>query len=139
MTIRPMLTRRAAMALLAGSAATPILSQALLTGRVFAQGVSSRAVKPMPRGKPSGLPFNARFTDVAREAGLTQPSIYGGVDTKRYIVEVVGCGVAFLDYDNDGWLDVLVLSGTRLEDAPPTATNRLYRNNRDGTFTDVTD
>ena len=93
----------------------------------------------MPRGKPSGLPFNARFTDVAREAGLTQPSIYGGVDTKRYIVEVVGCGVAFLDYDNDGWLDVLVLSGTRLEDAPPTATNRLYRNNRDGTFTDVTE
>ena len=44
MTIRPMLTRRAAMALLAGSAATPILSQALLTGRVLAQGVSSRAV-----------------------------------------------------------------------------------------------
>ena len=86
---------------------------------MFAQGVSSRAVKPMPRGKPSGLPFNARFTDVAREAGLTQPIIYGGVDTKRYIVEVVGCGVAFLDYDNDGWLDVLVLSGTRLEDAPP--------------------
>jgi len=139
MIARPRMTRRAAMALLAGSAAAPVLAGSVFARPTFAQGVSSRAVKPMPRGKPSGLPFNARFTDVAREAGLTQPSIYGGVDTKRYIVEVVGCGVAFLDYDNDGWLDVLVLSGTRLEDPPPTATNRLYRNNRDGTFTDVTE
>ena len=47
--------------------------------------------------------------------------------------------MAFLDYDNDGWLDMFVLSGTRLEGAPPGATNRLYKNNRDGTFTDVTD
>ena len=44
---------------------------------------------------------------MARQAGLTQPSVYGGIDSKRYIVEVVGCGVAFLDYDNDGWLDLL--------------------------------
>jgi hypothetical protein len=123
-----MMTRRTLITLLAGSAAADVL----------AQGVSSRAVKPQPRGKPSGRPFNARFTDVAREAGLTQPSIYGGIDTKRYIVEVVGCGVAFLDFDNDGWLDVLVLSGTRLDGAPAGTTNRLYRNNRDGTFTDVT-
>ena len=41
------------------------------------------------------------------------------IDTKSYIIEVVGCGVAFLDYDNDGWLDLFVLSGTRLEGAPP--------------------
>jgi hypothetical protein len=86
-----------------------------LTGhRAFAQGISSRGVRPQPRGKPSGRPFAARFTDVAAEAGLTHPIVYGGVDSKRYIIEVVGCGVAFLDYDNDGWLDVLVLSGTRL-------------------------
>jgi hypothetical protein len=52
---------------------------------------------------------------------------------------VVGCGVAFLDYDNDGWLDIFVPSGTRLDGAPPGATNRLYKNNRDGTFTDVTE
>jgi hypothetical protein len=103
------------------------------------QGISSRGVKPRPRGKPSGRPFLARFTDVAKEAGLIHPSIYGGVDAKSYIVEVVGCGVAFLDYDNDGWLDVFVLSGTRFEGAPPGATNRLYKNNRNGTFTDVTE
>ncbi len=95
-------------------------------------------MRAAPRGKPSGRPFHARFTDVARQAGLVEPIVYGGVDTKRYIVEVVGCGVAFLDYDNDGWQDVLVLSGTQLEGAPAGASNRLYKNNRDGTFTDVT-
>jgi enediyne biosynthesis protein E4 len=103
------------------------------------QGVSTRGVKPQPRGKPSGLPFVARFTDVAREAGLTQPVVYGGIETKNYIIEVVGCGVAFLDYDNDGWLDLFVLSGSRLEGSPPGTTNRLYKNNRNGTFTDVTE
>ena len=50
----------------------------------------------------------------------------------------MGCGAAFLDYDNDGWLDIFVLSGTTIE-GPPGATNRLYKNNRDGTFTDVTE
>jgi hypothetical protein len=95
-------------------------------------------VKAQPRGKPSGRPFLSSMTDVAKQAGLTQPIVYGGTDSKSYIVEVVGCGVAFIDYDNDGWVDLLVLSGTRLEGAPPGATNRLYKNNRDGTFTDVT-
>jgi hypothetical protein len=100
--------------------------------------MASRGVKASPRAKASGLPFNCRLTDVAAEAGLTAPVIYGGVDHNAYIVEAVGCGVAFLDFDNDGWLDIFVLSGTRWEGAPPGATNRLYRNNRDGTFTDVT-
>ncbi len=103
------------------------------------QGISSRAVQPVPRGKPSGLPFNARFTDVASKAGLTAPVVYGGVERKLYILETVGCGCAFLDFDNDGWLDIFILSGTRLEGAPEGATNRLYKNNRDGTFTDVTE
>jgi enediyne biosynthesis protein E4 len=104
----------------------------------MAQGVTTRNVKPLPRGKPSGIPFNARFTDVAVQAGLTAPTIYGGLKRKDYIVETVGCGVAFLDYDNDGWLDLFVLCGTRMEESVPEATNRLYKNNRDGTFTDVT-
>jgi hypothetical protein len=47
--------------------------------------------------------------------------------------------VAFLDYDNDGWLDIFVLCGTRINGAPEGATNRLYRNNRNGTFADVTE
>lgn len=125
-----MITRRKMLALLACSCSADA---------IFGQGISSRGVKPRARGKPSGRPFLARFTDVARQAGLIQPIVYGGVDTKRYIIEVVGCGVAFLDYDNDGWLDVFILSGTRLENPPPGTTNRLYKNNRDGTFTDVTE
>jgi len=107
--------------------------------KAFGQGVSSRGVKPLPRGKPSGLPFNAHFVDVAAQAGLRAPLIYGDPNRKTYILEAVGCGCAFIDYDNDGWLDIFLLSGSRLEGPPPGATNRLYRNNRDGTFTDVTE
>ena len=86
----------------------------------------------------SGRPFNARLVDVAREAGLREPIVYGPVETKKYILETIGCGCAFFDYDNDGWMDVFILGGTRLDGDPPGATNRLYKNNRDGTFTDVT-
>lgn len=105
----------------------------------LAQGVSTRNVRPQPKSKPSGLPFRSKFTDVAAEAGLVHPTIYGGVDRKNYIVETVGCGVAFLDYDNDGWLDIFVLCGTRMDTPVAGSTNRLYKNNRDGTFTDVTE
>ena len=104
-----------------------------------AQGISTRAIKPTPRGKPSGIPFHARFTDVAAAAGLRAITIYGGVEKKNAIIETTGCGAAFIDYDNDGWLDIFVLCGTKLEGDPKEATNRLYHNNRDGTFTDVTD
>jgi len=127
-----MITRRQMMVTLAGTAI------AGATGNVFGQGISSRGVKAQPRGKPSGRPFPARLTDVAKQAGLTHPIIYGGIDSKSYIIEVVGCGLAFIDYDNDGWLDLLVLSGTRLDNPPDGTTNRLYKNNRNGTFTDVT-
>lgn len=105
---------------------------------LFFQGVASRGVKPQPKGKPSGLPFKSRFTDVAASAGLTAPVIYGGVDRKDYLLETTGSGVAFLDYDNDGWLDLFIPSGARFGTNPPEAINRLYKNNRDGTFTDVT-
>jgi hypothetical protein len=112
---------------------------ALATSAAYGQGVSTRGVKATPRGKPSGIPFLAQFSDVARRAGLTEPVIYGPLGEKNYILETVGCGLAFFDYDNDGWLDIFLLSGTRLEGAPPGTTNRLYKNNRDGTFTDVTE
>ena len=103
------------------------------------QGIATRDVKAQAKPAPSGRPFNAHFTDVAKEAGLRMPVIYGGVDAKKYIMEANGCGCAFIDYDNDGWMDIFLLSGTRLEGDPPEATNRLYKNNRDGTFTDVTE
>lgn len=106
--------------------------------RAQESGMASRGVKPQPRGKPSGLPFHAHFTDIAAQAGLRAPVIYGPPDHMDYILESMGCGVAFLDYDNDGWLDIFLLSGTRREGPVEGATNRLYKNNRDGTFSDVT-
>jgi hypothetical protein len=101
-------------------------------------GMSSRGVKAVPRGKPSGLPFHAHFVNVAKQAGLRAPVIYGDAANHNYILESLGCGVAFLDFDNDGWQDILTLTGRRFQATPADATIRLYRNNRDGTFADVT-
>jgi enediyne biosynthesis protein E4 len=101
-------------------------------------GMASRGVRPQPRGKSSGLPFHATFTDAAMHAGLRAPVIYGPQDRMDFILESMGCGVAFFDFDNDGWLDIFLLSGTRREGPVTGASNRLYKNNRDGTFTDVT-
>lgn len=112
---------------------------ALAASNAIAQGVAPRKSKALPRMPPSGRPFNARFTDVAKAAGLVAPVIYGALDHKDYILETVGCGCAFFDYDHDGWMDIFLLSGTRLQSPPLGATNRLYRNNRDGTFVEVTE
>jgi hypothetical protein len=102
------------------------------------QRVSTRNVVAAPRGSASGLPFRAKFTDIAAHAGLTAPTIYGERAHKEYILETVGCGCAFIDYDQDGWVDILILNGTRLEN-PPQSSNHLYKNQRDGTFVDVTE
>jgi enediyne biosynthesis protein E4 len=88
-----------------------------------------------------GAPLGVQFVNVAREAGLRASTIFGGKSRNRYLLETTGCGVAFFDYDNDGWLDIFLVNGTRFEaqwtkGSEPTC--RLYKNNRDGTFTDVT-
>ena len=116
-----------------------MLSASAFAHRASAQAVASHTVKPQQRGPASGRPFDARFVDVARVAGLTAPVIYGQRDHADYIVETVGCGCAFIDYDNDGWMDIFLLTGIEIGGATPHTTNRLYRNNRNGTFTDVTD
>jgi enediyne biosynthesis protein E4 len=103
-----------------------------------AQSAARKTVQAPGKAVPPTLPFNAYFTDVAKEAGLTLPIIYGEADHKDYILETVGCGCAFFDYDNDGWLDIFLLNGSRVRDVPEGTTSRLYKNNRDGTFTDVT-
>ncbi|HVD91582.1 MAG TPA: CRTAC1 family protein [Vicinamibacterales bacterium] len=96
---------------------------------------------------PRADDWQVSFVDVAEKAGLRAVSIYGGVDRKRFIIETNGAGVAFVDYDNDGWTDALVLSGVRLNEktrdvvdypSGSAPTSHLYRNNHDGTFTDVT-
>ncbi len=80
--------------------------------------------------------------DVAQQAGLTIPNVWGGVDHKRSIIEAKGSGLAFFDYDNDGWLDIYLTNGNRLDRklaSGKAPTSHLYKNNRDGTFTDVTE
>ncbi len=76
-----------------------VLALAACPWEVLAQGVASRGVRATPRGKPSGIPFLARFVDVASEAGLVRPTVYGEVDYKDYILETIGGGAAWLDYD----------------------------------------
>lgn len=95
------------------------------------------AAQSEPRAGP-GLGY--RLVDVARPAGLNSRNFFGGEESKRYILETTGCGAAFFDYDNDGWLDIFLVNGSRLEGFPKgeQPSNRLFRNNRDGTFTDVT-
>jgi len=82
----------------------------------------------------------ANFTDVAGKSGLTMENVFGGKETKKYIIETTGTGVAIFDYDNDGWPDIFIVNGTTLEGFPPGKgpTSHLYRNNHDGTFKDVT-
>ena len=107
--------------------ALPAMMAPLLVPRAFAAAA-----------KPAKLGPYSKFVDVAQSAGLTQVMYYGDPEHNTYIVEANGAGCAFFDYDNDGWLDVFILGGRRLDGIPPGASNKLYRNNRDGTFTDVT-
>jgi hypothetical protein len=80
------------------------------------------------------------FQDVAEKAGLTRWRHVMGTDEVRFILETVGSGVALLDYDNDGWLDIYLVNGSTYDAmtgkaSPPHAA--LFHNNHDGTFTDV--
>ena len=112
-------------------------------------GLSCMTAKAQGRGAQSSQPpessirarYPVRFVDVGRQAGLTRTVYYGEEETSDYISEANGCGVAFYDYDQDGWLDILVLNGSRRSGVPAgeVPTNRLYKNNRDGTFSDVTE
>ena len=109
-------------------------STALCASTLFPQILSAEPTEAAPAAPK---PFS-KFTDVAQSAGLTQTMFYGVPEAVTYIVEEMGGGCAFFDYDNDGWMDIFIVGGRRLEDIPAGASNRLYKNNRDGTFTDVT-
>lgn len=100
--------------------------------------------RPAPKGEPSpiaGTPLGISFLDVGRQAGLNVKTIYGGEHKNRYLLETTGCGVAFFDYDQDDWLDIFLVNGSRIEGFAKgkEPISHLFKNNRDGTFTDVTE
>ena len=98
----------------------------------------------------AGLPLSAqappesspiRFDSIpAAESGILWEHV-NGMSDERHLPETVGAGCAFLDYDGDGWMDVYLVNSGPSDFFGPEAgiSNALYRNNRDGTFTDVTD
>jgi hypothetical protein len=79
------------------------------------------------------------FADVTHASGIDFHLTCGGLD-KRFIMETMCGGVAVFDYDNDGWMDIYLVNGSTLDDmhAGKCHSGKLYRNNHDGTFTDVT-
>jgi hypothetical protein len=82
------------------------------------------------------------FVDITREAGLNKFHHRAGEPDKKTILETPGSGVALLDYDNDGWLDIYLLNGSTvgaLKGTEPSPRAMLLHNNHDGTFTDVTE
>ena len=125
-----------------GSARTFLLVALLFAVLPFFNSDRSiiRPLKAQPiQSKEALVPVT--FLDVAKEAGLTIPNVWGGRDTQKYIVEVKGSGLGFIDYDNDGWIDIYLTNGVRFGETytPESAPiSHLYKNNRNGTFTDVT-
>ena len=98
-----------------------------------------RSAKMLP-SPVSGTPLGYDFVDVATQSGLNRKTIYGDEHKNRFLLETTGCGVAFYDFDHDDWLDIFMVNGTRLEGFPKgeEPISRLFKNNRDGTFTDIT-
>jgi hypothetical protein len=119
-------TRRAFLHILGGAAAAWMPGVELVARQ-----------SPAPPHIPADL-----FTDITAAAGLLQArNVSGSPDNKQFLLEEMGCGAAFFDYDHDGWLDIFLVNGSSLDpkvrDGKPTS--YLFHNNRDGTFTDVTE
>ena len=99
----------------------------------------ARPASKGPKSPIEGTPLGVSFIDVVKQSGLNVKTIYGGEHKNKFLLETTGCGLAFYDYDNDGWIDIFLVNGWRLEGFPngDTPHCHLFKNNRDGTFTDV--
>jgi enediyne biosynthesis protein E4 len=139
-------SRRTFLESLSRSAVLLSLESVLVMGRrAWGKGLFGRShqvenaqVPTRSAAAPGAL--GVSFVNVARESGLNAKTFFGGEHKNKYLLETTGCGVAFYDYDNDGWLDIFLVNGTRLEGftGGQEPTSHLFKNNRDGTFTDVT-
>src|SRR5215510_5176171 len=106
---------------------------------VFTLAAILTAVLPYLPPKTQAGPEFVRFVDVTQASGVRFK--HNTAPEKKYIVESMSGGVALFDYDNDGWLDIYLTNSLTVDTANDAKNSRsaLYRNNRDGTFTDVTD
>src|SRR5437879_1271504 len=121
---------------LAATSLSPFLGRSRQT-----VALSGRAHASEPEAKAGAAsPYFPQYQDFAARAGLNSPTIIGQVHQKKYILETMGGGIALFDYDSDGWLDIFLVNGSRLEGFPAgqEPISHLFKNNRDGTFTDVT-
>jgi hypothetical protein len=120
--------------------AAPAKPSGVMTGGVYAP-VKDALNRPITAGGfVDGAPIV--FMDVTKQAGLDKFHHRSGSPEKKTILEAPGSGVALLDYDNDGWLDIYLLNGSTfgaLKGTEPAPRAMLLHNNHDGTFTDVTD
>ena len=121
----------AVLCLLAATELVPwLLAQGMGGGAKAVARGSARARRDLPAPK-------VEFRDIAAAAGLTAPNIYGGLTSKKYVLEMTGNGAAVFDFDNDGKPDIFLVNGTRLDGYK--ATSRLYHNEGNGRFRDVTE
>jgi enediyne biosynthesis protein E4 len=100
----------------------------------------AQTTQPSKTAIPRVKPGDVHFEDIASQSGLSALNVYGGVAHKEFIIETTGNGAIIFDYDNDGWPDIFLPNGSKVEgfakDQAPTG--HLYHNNHDGTFSDVT-
>jgi enediyne biosynthesis protein E4 len=128
-------SRRAFLGIVGAWAATALTPGSRAFGLLQRKTTAPTGHAPTDRQRP------VTFTDVTAAAGLSSAiNISGTSVDKQFLLEEMGCGAAFFDYDNDGWLDIFLVNGSSLDpnvrDKKPTS--YLFHNNRDGTFTDVT-
>src|ERR1051326_772409 len=125
----------------------PLISQTLL---ILALSATCWSQEPPPQEKQKpAQDTQTGMSGGASTAGAHPPvkdelsrPITAGAFEKRTIIETPGAGVAFLDYDNDGWMDIFLLNGSTfnaLKGLEPAPKAMLFHNNHDGTFTDVTE
>src|SRR6266700_1432156 len=149
-------TRRAFLQSLSRSAVVLPLEKVLavaLPKKWLPAVLSQSAASPQPSAIAPPGDLGVSFLNVARESGLNAKTIFGGEHKNKYLLETTGCGVAFYDYDNDGWLDIFLVNGwgqgvcvgdydnDGFDDLFVTyfGKNVLYHNNGNGTFTDVSE